>query len=480
MFNKIDEEFLSDLKNAVAGGDVITDREKMIDFSHDEYSRENIRNFPDAVVAPSSSEEVSGVVSLCSRKNIPLTARGGGTGLCGGCVASFGGVVLSLSKMNNIIEFDSDNLTVTVEAGVSLTEFFKAVEAHGLFFPPHPGDESATVGGVIATNAGGARAVKHGVVRNFVRGLEVCLPDGEIINVGGKFIKTSSGYSLLNLFIGSEGTLGVITKAVIGLIAPPECVYTLIAPYENLQDAIATVPAIVRKAIMPMAVEFMEKDTIQASEMLLGRAWPAREGSAHLMIIVDGTGEEELMKLSEKIGEVCLEHNALDIFVADTKAKQDNALAIRSGMYEAIKNEMIEDIDVCVPRSKVADFVAEVQKIGSEENMYLPSYGHAYDGNVHVHIMKSLWKDGRWEPMDNWEDRYPVVRKRIHEAGKKFKGTVSGEHGIGLVKKTYLEDFLGARQIELMRGIKKLFDPSGILNPGKIFDRESNDRIPPL
>ena len=470
MRKKADEAFLKKLKDALGADSVITDREKMIDFSHDEYSREDIRVFPEAVAMPSSAEEVSRVLVLCSREGVPVTTRGGGTGLCGGCVPSDGGIVLSLAKMDKILEVDRDNLAVTAEAGVSLTELFKAVEAKGLFFPPHPGDESAGVGGVIATNAGGARAVKHGVVRNFVRGIEVVLADGEIINIGGKFIKNSSGYSLLNLFIGSEGTLGVITKAVIGVIAPPECVYTLIVPYENLDDAIGTVPDIVGKGITPMAVEFVEKESVQASERLLDKKWPGGQGSADLMIIVDGTGEEEAMKLSEKIGEICLEHNAIDVFVADTKQKQENALQIRSGIYEALKNEMIEILDVCVPRNDIADFVGEVEKIAAEEGMWLPSYGHAFDGNVHVHIMKSRWVDGSWEETAGWEEKHAAVRKKVHEAGLRFKGIVSGEHGIGLVKKEYLEDFLGGRQVALMRGIKKVFDPEGILNPGKIFE----------
>ncbi len=470
MFSKVDEAFIDGLKSLLGGENVLTDREKMIDFSHDEYSQEDIRTFPDAVVYPGSAEEAAGVMRLCSDKKVPVTARGGGTGLCGGCVPVRGGVLISLSRMNRIPEVDKENLTITAESGVSLTDFFKAVDDAGLFFPPHPGDESATVGGVIATNAGGSRAVKHGVVRNFVRGLEVVLPDGEIINVGGKFIKNSSGYSLLNLFVGSEGTLGLITKAIIGLVAPAEFVYTLIVPFGKLEDAISAVPAILKSGITPMAVEFMEKEPVFASEKLLGRTWPAREGEADLMIIVDGASEDEVISLSEKISEICLARNAIDVFVADTKQKQENALAIRSGMYEALKNGIIDDLDICVPRAAIASFVAEVRKIGEEEDIWLSNYGHAFDGNVHVHIMKSRWVEGEWEPIEGWEEKYPVVKKKIHDAGRKFKGTVSGEHGIGFVKKEHLSDFIGDRQIELMRGIKKVFDPDGILNPGKIFD----------
>ncbi|NQT27101.1 FAD-binding oxidoreductase [candidate division KSB1 bacterium] len=470
MYNKVDASIIEKLTEIVGKSNVVTDREDLLDYSHDEYSLDDIAAYPDVVVKPQDVEAVSKIVKLCNANKIPLTARGSGTGLCGACVPSFGGVVITFENMQHIIEIDAQNLTATVESGLMLMDFYPAIEQKGLFFPPHPGDESATVGGVIATNAGGARAVKYGVIRNFVTGIEVVLPNGEIVNFGGKFVKNSTGYSLMHLMIGSEGTLGIITKATIALMAPPKEIMTLVVPYENLHDAISTVPAIIEKKILPMAVEFLERETAVLSGEHLNKTWPCAQGKAHLMIIVDGSREEEVMNLAETISEVCLANNALDVFIADTKSKQKDILDIRSGIYEAMRNYMLEILDITVPRSQIAHFVDAVNEVAVKSGMWLPTYGHAADGNVHTHLMRYQWQDGKWIEIENWEEKYQTVRKELHDLGKKYKGICSGEHGIGIVKKEYLKSFLEPEQIELMRGIKKTFDPNTILNPGKIFD----------
>ncbi len=469
-YKKVDEAIIEQLKSITNEKNIITDKEKMIDYSHDEYVMDEVWKTPEVVVKPETTEEIVEIVKLCNREKIPLTPRGGATGLCGACVPVYEGIVLSFENINKIIEIDTKNLTATVEPGLRLMDFYPALEEKGLFFPPHPGDESATIGGVIATNAGGSRAVKYGTVRNFVKGVEVVLPDGEIICPGGKFIKNSSGYSLLHLLIGSEGTLGIITKAIINLLPPPEVIYTLVAPYNSLHDAINTVPEIIRNKIMPMAIEFVGKTPIKIAEKFLDKKWPCSEGEAYLMIIIDGTGEDEIMNLAEKISDVCMNNNAIDIFVADNKQKQESILQIRSHIYEAIKNHMLEDLDISLPRAEIANYVDEVNKISQEHDIWISTYGHAADGNVHDHIMKSRWEDGEWKEIDKWQEKFPVVRKKLHELGKKYKGIVSGEHGIGLIKKEYLEYFLGKKQIDLMKEIKKIFEPDNILNPGKIFD----------
>jgi glycolate oxidase len=470
MYNKVNDVIVKKLAVIAGEKNLITDREKMLDYSHDEFSLEDIRNFPEVVVKPGDTRQVSEIMKLCAGENIPLTPRGAGTGLCGGCVPRFGGIVMSFERMNRIIEIDEENLLATAEAGASLRDFYEAVEKKGLFFPPHPGDESATIAGMIATNAGGARAVKYGVIRNFVRGIEVVMPDGEIVEAGGKFLKNSSGYSLLHLLVGSEGTLGIITRAIIALQAPPAAMYTLVVPYHELGDAIRTVPRIIRGKILPMAVEFIEKKPIEVSEDFLDRKWPCKEGAAHLMIIIDGASEDEVMKTAEAIGEICLENNAIDVFIADSKAKQQNVLDIRSHIYETIKNHMLEILDVSVSRARIADFVTAVHEIEKTSGIWLPVYGHAADGNVHVHLMKSTWEGGVWTEIPGWREKYRRVRDEIHALGKEYGGMVSGEHGIGLVKKEYLETFVGGRQVELMKGIKKVFDPGNVLNPGKVFD----------
>ncbi len=469
-FNPVTKEVLDRMQQCVGKANVTAVREEMIDYSHDEYSMEEIRRFPEAVVKPSSPEEISSLVRLCRENRVALTPRGGGTGLCGGCVPVFGGVVLSLENMKKILEIDTNNLTATVESGLMLMDFFPAVEEKGLFFPPHPGDESATIGGVISTNAGGARAVKYGVIRNFVKGIEVVLPDGEILMLGGKCIKDSSGYSLMHLMIGSEGTLGVVTKAVIALLPPPSVMLTLVAPFDSMHDAIAAVPHMLQSKILPMAVEFVERTTAEISGEFIHKQWPCTTGNAHLMIVVDGTSDDEVMRISESLGEICLAHGALDVFVADSKEKQKTVLEIRSSIYEAMKNHMLEVLDITVPRSDIARFTDDIREVAEKSGMWLPTYGHAADGNVHTHLMRSVYRDGEWKEIDGWKDRYIAVRKALHEAGKKYRGVPSGEHGIGLVKKEYLKSFLPARQIALMRDVKKVFDPEGFLNPGKIFD----------
>jgi glycolate oxidase len=326
------------------------------------------------------------------------------------------------------------------------------------------------VGGVIATNAGGARAVKYGVIRNFVRGIEVVLSDGSVTVMGGKLIKSSSGYSLMNLMIGSEGTLGIITKATISLSPEPAAIYTLVAPYENLSDAIKTVPEIIRNKMLPMAIEFVERDSIAVTEDFLNKKWPCQNGNADLMIIIDGTSDDEVMAMSEKIGEICLANGALDVFVADTKDKQHTILELRSGIYEAMRKNMLEILDVTVPRAHIAEFVQGIHAIETELGMWLPTFGHAGDGNVHTNIMKATWKNGVWTEIPGWQDHYHACRQRIHDLGRKFNGIVSGEHGIGMVKKEYLPSFIDAIQLNFMKEIKRSFDPEGILNPQKIFD----------
>lgn len=454
--------YLVEKLQAIVGvKDVIFEREKLENYSHDEFSLPAIKHLPEVAVRPHSANEISKILKLANEEKIPVTPRGGGTGLCGGCVPVNGGIVILFENLNKVLEVDRDNLMVTAEAGVLLKDLYTHVEKDGLFFPPHPGDETATVGGVIATNAGGSRAVKYGTVRNFIRSLEVALPRGEIINVGGKFIKNSTAFNLLNLFIGSEGTLGVITRAIISFLPAPKETATLIVPYDRISDAINTVPEIVRGKTLPLAVEFIEADAIEVTEKFLGRDWPVKGSKAYLLIIVDGAGKEEIERLCADLADICLKNSAKDVFVADSKNKQKEILDFRSQMYEALKPNLIETLDIVVPRSEIANHIERVHQIEKECGIWMPTYGHAGDGNAHTHIMKT--------GCSNWQEVYPVARKLLHEDAKKRGGMISGEHGIGLVKREYLADFLGPAQIAIMKAIKTAFDPNGILNPGKIF-----------
>ena len=472
VYNKLSQEVLQRLAGIVGPEDVICDREKIEDYSHDEFSLPDIRRYPEAVVRPERTEEVAAVMRLAADALIPVTPRGGATGLCGGCVPIHGGIVLTLEKMNRVIEIDQANQMAVVEPGVTLGDFSRAVEEAGLSFPPHPGDESAMIGGLIATNAGGSRAVKYGVIRNYVRGLEVVLPSGNVIRLGGKLVKSSTGYSLLHLLVGSEGTLGIITRAVIQLLPPAALSRSLVIPFEDVDGAVETVPLLLGRKIVPLAVEFIEQEVIRITEEYLHKRWPTSAGQTSLLVILDAPSEEEMDRMSQVVAEVCLEKGALDIFIADTPKKQDVVLEIRSKIYEAIKSLTVEILDICVPRAEIPGHVRRIREVSRKYGIWLPTFGHAADGNVHTHIMKARYIEGKMVPVqeEEWRDKVEKVRGELYADAKARGGVLSGEHGIGLVKKPFLSLVLDDGQVELMRGIKRLFDPRDILNPGKIFD----------
>mgnify|MGYP000287323798 CR=1 FL=1 len=459
----------------IFGGRLVVKDSDLEDYSHDEYPLPDMRSKPDCVVLPENAQQISRLLKLANKEGFAVIPRGGGTGLCGGCVAlgsgKRGSVVLSLEKMNKVLELDYKNYFAVAQAGVRLMDFYKEVEEKGFFFPPHPGDETAMLGGVIATNAGGSRTVKYGVVRNFIKGLEVVLPNGEIIQLGGKILKNSTGYSLMHLMIGSEGTLGVITKAYIHLLPPPGAEITLIAQFDRLEEAIQTVPDILGAKIVPMAVEFLERDVVNAAENFLGKSWPCKGGNAYLMVILDGSTEDEVLSRAEAIGEICLKNKSSDVFIASQKNKQKEILEFRSQLYETMKRYMIDVLDIVVPPSEIPAHIKEVHSISARYRIWLPTFGHASDGNVHTHIMKAKFVSGRWEemPNDEWQSKYPLVKKELHNDAKNRGGMISGEHGIGFIKKQYLSMSVGAAQLEVFRSIKKALDPSNILNPGKII-----------
>lgn len=471
-YARVTRDLLEAMAGIVGWESILSDPEKTADYGHDEFSLRDIAAAPEVVVKPSTSREVSEILKLAGSRRVPVTPRGGGTGLCGGCVPVLGGIVLSLERMNRILEIDSGNQMAVVEAGATLAEFTAAVEEAGLYFPPHPGDESAMIGGLIATNAGGSRAVKYGTIRNYVRGLEVVIPSGDIIHLGGKLVKSSTGYSLLHLLIGSEGTLGVITGAVIQIVVQPPRLRSLVIPFPDLESAIESVPLLLRKNVSPVALEFVERSVIGITEEFLSKKWPAREGETHLLVILDASTEEEMDRLSRDVAGVCLDKGALDIYVADTAKKQEEVLAIRSKIYEAIKKDTLEILDISVPRDAIVGHVRRVGEVAAEYGVWLPTFGHAADGNVHTHIMKARYENGKIVelPENEWRAALEKVREELYRDCRERGGVISGEHGVGLVKKPYLSYAVDPAQIGLMRGIKRAFDPAGILNPQKIFD----------
>jgi glycolate oxidase len=351
-----------------------------------------------------------------------------------------------------------------VEAGVTLGELQGRAEEEGLFFPPHPGDESAQVGGLVACNAGGARAVKYGVMRNYVRGLEVVMPSGEVLNMGGKLIKDNTGYSLMHLLIGSEGTLGIITKTILRLFPRPAASATMLVPFHNRHDAIRTVPRILQSGIIPLAIEYMDRATAETSAESLSMEWPSKEGSAFLMIIIEGSSEEEVISACARFSEICQECSGLEPLIGESKKQQDNILKIRSNAYLAMKRYIADALDIAVPLASMGKLMDAIDGIAERFGTIIPTLGHAGDGNLHPALLIDL--------VEGDKSKLREVKRAIYEEALQLGGTMTAEHGLGKVRPPDLGIFLDDKRIDLMRGIKKVFDPNGILNPGCVVKQE--------
>lgn len=461
-YKKLDEK---DIEYLIS----ITDRERVFtgetigeDFCHDELG--GISRKPDALVEVISAGEVSGIMKYAFENSIPVVARGAGTGLVGGSVPVYGGIMINLSKMNRILELDEENLTLTLEPGVLLMEINKFVEEHDLFYPPDPGEKSATIGGNISTNAGGMRAVKYGVTRDYVRGLEVVMPNGDILNFGGKVVKNSSGYSMKDLICGSEGTLGIVTKAILKLIPLPKKAVSLLVPFPDLSTAIGTVPKIVKSKASPTAIEFMQREVILAAEEFLGKKFPDNSSDAYLLLTFDGTGLAEIEAAYETVAEICLEEGAVDVLVADTEERKEAVWSARGAFLEAVKagTTEMDECDVVVPRNRVAEFVQFTEALQKQHQIRIRSFGHAGDGNLHVYVLRDDLSE------EEWKAKLKAVFDAMYGKSMELNGLVSGEHGIGYAKKGYLYEQYGPGYMELMKNIKLAFDPKNILNPGKI------------
>ena len=434
------------------------------DYSHDELG--GIKKMPDIVIQAINAEEVSKVMKYAYENNIPVTPRGSGTGLVGAAVPLKGGIVIDLSRMNKILELDEENLTLTLEPGVLLMDIGKYVEEFDLFYPPDPGEKSATIGGNISTNAGGMRAVKYGVTRDYVRGLEVVLPNGDIVELGGKVVKNSSGYALKDLIIGAEGTLGIVTRATLKLLPLPKKALSLLIPFESLERAIETVPKIIKSKSIPTAIEFMQKEAILAAEEFLGKTFPDKSSDAYLLLTFDGNSTEEIEKAYENVASICLEAGALDVLISDTEERQESIWSARGCFLEAIKalTSEMDEVDVVVPRNKIGEFVTFTHELEKTANIRIKSFGHAGDGNLHVYILRDELSQ------EAWHTKLSEVMQIMYDKAKELKGQVSGEHGIGFAKKGYLKQSLPDQCINIMQGIKLAFDPRNILNPGKVCE----------
>ena len=466
-YNKLTPELIEQLK-AAAPGHLYTGEDVNEDYSHDEMPIYG-KQMPDALLMATSTEEIAAVMKICNDNLIPVTPRGAGTGLAGGCVPVLGGVVIDTTKMKKILSYDLENFTVTIQPGVLLQELADDCSRQGYLYPPDPGEKLATVGGNVSTNAGGMRAVKYGTTRDYVLAMTVVLPTGEITKFGAAVSKTSSGYSLLNLMIGSEGTLGIITELTLKIIPAPKKVISLVIPFEDLESAISTVPLIKKANLGPQALEFMEREIVLSSERYIGRSvFPqVIEGvtaGAYLLVTFDGEDEDELLDLVEKTSDLVLEQGALDVLVADSPAKIKDAWAARSSFLEAIEAEtkLLDECDVVVPCNQIASFLTFAKKFGEECGLIIKSFGHAGDGNLHIYQCSNDL------PEEEFKARVDKYFHTLHDHAVQCGGQVSGEHGIGRGKVKYLIESVGETNMALMEGIKKVFDPNMILNPGKV------------
>jgi glycolate oxidase len=464
--NNITPSLLEEMKSIVGAAYFFTDEESFAKYGSDE--TEKLHYAPQVVVKPRTAEEISKLLILSNQHLIPVTPRGAGTGLTGGALPHLGGLVISMERFNTILEIDERNLQVTTEPGVITEVLQNAVKEKGLFYPPDPASKgSCFIGGNISENSGGPKAVKYGVVKDYVLNLEIVLPTGEIIWTGSNVLKNATGYNLTQLIVGSEGTLGIVTKIVLRLIPHPKFDLLMLAPFNSVEKASEAVSAIFRAGITPSAMELMEIESIKlASKLCESTASPITEDlAAHLIIEVDGNDMEVLMKDMEAIAEVLANYEVGELYFADDTQQKNELWKIRRKANEAsvAAGYTIEE-DTVVPRAELPRLIKGVRALALDNGFKVVSYGHAGDGNLHIRINHPKYK----KSYENEEIQGILIK--VFELVKSLGGTISGEHGIGLIQKSFMPVMFDPISMELMKGIKKVFDPNNILNAGKIFD----------
>ncbi len=466
MPNQINQNHIQAFKEIVGDDFVFIDDENLAHYGHDE--TEELHYVPEVVIKPKTTEEISAIMTICNRDLIPVTPRGAGTGLSGGALPHLGGVLLSTERMNSIIEIDERNLQVTTEPGVITEILMNAVKEKGLFYPPDPSSRgSCFIGGNIAENSGGPKAVKYGVVKDYVLNLEVVLPSGEIIWTGANVLKNSTGYNLTQLLVGSEGTLGIVTKIVLKLLPLPKFDLLMLVPFTNLEKASECVSAIFRAGFVPSGLELVEIDALKiVSKMVDSHAVPVTDDiAAHLIIEVDGNDMDVLMKDMEQIAELTTQYEGGEVFFADDAQQKAELWKLRRRVAEAVKlaGYTIEE-DTVVPRAELPKLIKGVKELGKLYGFNAVCYGHAGDGNLHIRINHPTIKNSHGNA------EMTTALKALFQLVKSLGGTISGEHGIGLIQKPYMDIVFKQANLQIMRSIKKAFDPNNILNAGKIFD----------
>lgn len=461
-FSSVTPEDLQFFRQLIGESNVSTDSETLFDYSHD--WTEDFSFLPEVVLKPKTTQEVAHIMAYCHERVLPVTPAGAMTGLSGGALPIFGGISLSLVRMNEILNLDTQNLQITVQPGVITQTIHQTVEEVGLFYPPDPSSRgSCTIGGNIAENAGGVRAVKYGVTNEYVLALEVVTPTGEIIRTGAKVLKNSTGLNLTQLIVGSEGILGIVTEATLKLVVKPLFHASLLIPFLKADQACNAVSDILQASITPSAIEFMEVDALIFGQKYLNIDKYNTDGVAgHLLIALDGRTAEEIVQQSDALVEVISKFDIGEIYYADDQTKEDELWRLRRCLGEAVKGTTIyKEEDIVVPRAELAKILTFVKDCGREYQFDSVCYGHAGDGNLHVNIIKNKMSD------DNWNKILPAAIEKIFKYVVQLGGTLSGEHGIGYVQRRYLNIAFSPHELFLMRKIKKAFDPKGIMNPAK-------------
>lgn len=467
MFNKVSERIIDKLIDICGANDVLVDEEDLVRYSQDESGR-FYAHMPEVVVRVESAEEISRVLRLADENLIPVTPRGAGSGVVGGAVPIYGGIVISLERMNQILEIDKVNLVAIAEPGVVTNDLCKKVAEEGLFYPGYPMSvETSFLGGNVATNAGGSKVIKYGNTGHHILGLEVIFPSGEILSLGGKRRKDSSGYNLLSLMIGSEGTLGVFSKIIVNLIPLPLYTVDLLVPFSTVESAIQTVPEVIRESkVLPCAIEFLDRPSVELASIYTKCRWEYQEeAEAYLLIQFDGNNKVQLEESYIRAGEACLKHGALEVFVAENPFASERLWRLRRNYLEAIKavDPYVVTGDAVVPTSLIPKMLKRIKEIADEYRTDILCAAHAGDGNIHSAPLKP--KDISPE---EWQPIQEEILDKIAIEASLLGGAPSGEHGIGFVKKKAL--YLSKkREISVMRELKKVFDPNGIMNPGKVL-----------
>ncbi|MFL2565230.1 MAG: FAD-binding oxidoreductase [Parvicellaceae bacterium] len=465
-YNKISKPILNEFLHLLGKESVLTDKESLFNYGHDE--TENLSYPPEVLVKPGSVEQVSKIMKLANQYNIPVTPIGAMTGLSGGSLSIHGGIGISMERFNKILKIDEDNLQVHVQPGVITQVLQDEVAKKGLYYPPDPASRgSCFIGGNIAENSGGPRAVKYGVTKDFVLNLEVVLPNGEIINTGANTLKNSTGYNITQLMVGSEGTLGIVTKAILKLIPLPKFNKLILVPFSSAVDACSSVASIFKAGVIPSALEFMDRKAVDFTIKYIEEAHleMSENTEALLLIEVDGNQPDQLMNEIQKIIDVVETHNCDEnILFAEDEAQKEQLWFIRRRIGEAVKvNSIYKEEDTVVPRYKLPDLLSGVKEIGDKYGFESICYGHAGDGNLHVNIIKGELSDLQWK------NELTKAIREIFTLTVSLGGTISGEHGIGWVQKNYMDIAFNEIELNLMRDIKKVFDPKNIMNPSKIF-----------